>query len=153
MINKVILIGNVGKEPEVNYLDNGVAVAKFSLATSESYKKDGEKVTITEWHNIVMWRKLAEICEKYVKKGDKLYVEGKISTRSWDDKDGNKRYSTEIVANNMTMLGTKSATEQNSQQAEPNTNSAVEENQDGKVTENTSPAGNNLQEETDDLPF
>jgi single-strand DNA-binding protein len=100
-----------------------------------------------------MWRKLAEICEKYVKKGDKLYVEGKISTRSWDDKDGNKRYSTEIVANNMTMLGTKSATEQNSQQAEPNTNSAVEENQDGKVTENTSPAGNNLQEETDDLPF
>ncbi|MBN1186359.1 MAG: single-stranded DNA-binding protein [Bacteroidales bacterium] len=105
-INKVILVGNVGKDPEVRYLDSGVAVCNFPLATSETYKnKDGEKVTNTEWHNVVLWRSLAEVAEKYVKKGSQLYIEGKIRTRSWDDKDGNKRYITEIIADNMQMLG------------------------------------------------
>jgi single-strand DNA-binding protein len=108
-VNKVILVGNVGKDPEVRYLEKGVAVAKFPLATSETYKgKDGEKVTATEWHNVVLWRGLAETVEKYVKKGSQLYIEGKIRTRSYDDKDGNKRYVTEIVADLMQMLGKKS---------------------------------------------
>ena len=107
-VNKVILVGNLGKDPEVKYLDNGVAVANFSLATTENYKnKEGEKVSQTEWHNIVLWRGLAEVAEKYLKKGASVYVEGKIKTRKWEDKDGNTRYNTEILADNMTMLGGK----------------------------------------------
>ena len=107
-INKVILIGNVGKEPTIRNLDNGETVASFSLATSETFKKqDGTKVTNTTWHNIVVWKGLAKVVEKYVKKGDTLYIEGKISNRSWDDKEGNKHYITEIVASNIQMLGSK----------------------------------------------
>ena len=105
-VNKVILIGNLGKDPEVRYLDNGVAVANFSLATTESYKnKEGERVSQTEWHNIVLWRGLAEIAEKFLKKGSAIYVEGKIRSRKWEDKEGNTRYTTEILVDNMTMLG------------------------------------------------
>lgn len=105
-VNKVILIGNLGKDPEVRYLDNGVAVANFSLATTESYKnKEGERVNQTEWHNIVLWRGLAEIAEKFLKKGSAVYIEGKIRSRKWEDKEGNTRYTTEILADNMTMLG------------------------------------------------
>lgn len=104
-INKVILVGNLGKDPEIRSLENGVSVAKFPLATSESYKnRNGERVETTEWHNIVMWRGLAEIAEKYLKKGSRIYIEGKIRTRSYDDKDGNKKYITEIEADNMLML-------------------------------------------------
>lgn len=111
-VNKVILVGNLGKDPEVRYLDSGVAVANFSLATTESYKnKEGERVSQTEWHNIVLWRGLAEVAEKYLKKGASIYVEGKIRTRKWEDKDGNTRYSTEILGDNMTMLGSKSTSE------------------------------------------
>ena len=107
-VNKVILIGNLGKDPEVRYLDNGVAVANFSLATTENYKnKAGERVSQTEWHNIVLWRGLAEVAEKYLKKGSSIYIEGKIKTRKWEDKDGNTRYNTEILADNMSMLGGK----------------------------------------------
>lgn len=108
MINRVILVGRVGKEPEVRHLDNNASVARFTLATSETYKnKNGEKVTNTEWHNIVVWRGLADIAGRFVKKGTLLYVEGKIRTRSWDDKDGNKRYTTEIEADNFQMLSPK----------------------------------------------
>lgn len=109
-VNKVILIGNLGKDPEVRHLESGAVVANFPIATSESYKdrKTGEKITQTEWHNIVIWRGLAEVAEKYLKKGSSVYIEGKLRTRSWDDKEGNKRYTTEIVADNMTMLGGKS---------------------------------------------
>ena len=111
-VNKVILIGNLGKDPEVRYLDNGVAVANFSLATTENYKnKEGEKVSQTEWHNIVLWRGLAEVAEKWMKKGSSVYVEGKIRTRKWEDKDGNTRYSTEILGDNMTMLAGKPSSE------------------------------------------
>ncbi len=107
-VNKVILVGNLGKDPEVRYLEGGTAVANFSLATTESYKdKQGNRIEQTEWHNIVVWRGLAEVAEKYLKKGSQVYVEGKLRTRSYDDKDGVKRYSTEIVADNMTMLGGK----------------------------------------------
>lgn len=111
-VNKVILIGNLGKDPEVRYLDNGVAVANFSLATTENYKnKEGERVSQTEWHNIVLWRGLAEVAEKWLKKGSSVYIEGKIRTRKWEDKDGNNRYSTEILGDNMTMLGGKPSSE------------------------------------------
>lgn len=107
-VNKVILIGNVGKDPEIRHLDSGVAVANFSLATSESYTaKNGDRVSSTEWHNIVLWRGLADVAEKYVKKGMQLYIEGKIKTRNYDDKDGNKRYITEIYGDSMRMLTTK----------------------------------------------
>ncbi|NQY68836.1 MAG: single-stranded DNA-binding protein, partial [Flavobacteriales bacterium] len=105
-VNKVILIGNLGKDPEVRHLENGAVVANFSIATSESYtdKNTGQKVENTDWHNIVVWRGLAEVVEKYVKKGHKVYIEGKLKTRSWQDKEGNTRYTTEVVADEMTML-------------------------------------------------
>ncbi len=107
-VNKVILVGRLGKDPEVRNLDNGAVVANFTLATSESYKDKttGEKKEITEWHNIVLWRGLAEISQKYLHKGDMVYVEGKLRTRSWE-KDGVTRYTTEVIADNMTMLSTK----------------------------------------------
>jgi single-strand DNA-binding protein len=106
-INKVILVGNLGKDPEVRYLEGGTAVANFSIATSETFKdrNSGEKKTNTEWHNVVLWRGLAEIAEKYLKKGMQVYVEGKLRTRQWQDKDGNNRYTTEIVGDNLQMLG------------------------------------------------
>ncbi len=108
-VNKVILVGNVGKDPEIRHLDSGVAVANFPLATSESYiAKNGDKVTTTEWHNIVLWRGLAEVAEKYVTKGKQLYIEGRIRSRSYDDKDGIKRYVTEIYGDTMQMLGSRS---------------------------------------------
>lgn len=108
MVNKVILIGNVGADPEIRYLEGGTAVANLRLATTESYKnKKGEKVDQTEWHNIVLWRGLAEIVEKYVHKGMRLYLEGRIRTRSWEDQNGAKRYTTEIWADNLQMLSFK----------------------------------------------
>jgi single-strand DNA-binding protein len=107
-VNRVILIGNLGKDPEIRNLEGGVKKASFSLATSESFKgKNGEKIDQTEWHNIVLWRGLADVAESYLKKGNSIYVEGKIKTRDYTDKDGNKRYITEIVADNMVMLGGK----------------------------------------------
>ena len=104
-VNKVILIGNLGKDPEVRYLDNGIAVANISLATTENYKnKEGEKVSQTEWHDVVLWRGLAEVAEKYLKKGASVYIEGKIRTSKWVGKDDNNRYKTEIMADKMNML-------------------------------------------------
>ena len=138
-INKVILVGHLGKDPEVRYLEGGSVVANFTLATSESYKdKSGKRVDQTEWHNIVVWRGLAEVAEKYLKKGMQIYLEGKIRSRSWDDKDGNKKYTTEILGDSFTMLGKKD--EQN-----PNTGSASAAEQDN----NSAP----LNGSTDDLPF
>lgn len=105
-VNKVILIGNLGKDPEVRHLEGGVAVARFPMATSESFKdKSGQKQERTEWHNIVVWRGLAEVAEKYLKKGNSVYIEGRLRTNNYQDKEGIQRYSTEIVADNMTMLG------------------------------------------------
>jgi len=107
-VNKVILLGNLGGDPEMRYLPSGVAVANFSLATTETYtNKEGEKVTKTEWHKIVAFRRLGEICGEFLSKGKQVYIEGKIQTRSWDDRDGNKKYMTEIVADTMQMLGSK----------------------------------------------
>jgi single-strand DNA-binding protein len=107
-VNKVILVGNVGKDPEVKHLENDLSFAKFPLATSERFKsKNGERTERTEWHNVVVWRGLAKVAEDYVKKGTQLYVEGRIQTRKYQDKDGNDRYITEIVADNFQMLGRK----------------------------------------------
>lgn len=105
-VNKVILIGNLGKDPEVRYLESGVPVANFSIATSESFtdKNTGEKREITDWHNIVLWRGLATVAEKYLKKGQKVYIEGKLKTRSWNDENQQTRYTTEVIADQMTML-------------------------------------------------
>ncbi|MBI5326702.1 MAG: single-stranded DNA-binding protein [Deltaproteobacteria bacterium] len=105
-INKAILVGRLGKDPEIKYMPSGIAIANFTIATSENYKdKDGQKQERTEWHRIVAFGKLAEICGEYLTKGKQVYIEGRIQTRSWDDKDGNKKYMTEIVANTMQMLG------------------------------------------------
>jgi len=136
-VNKAILVGNLGRDPEVRHLDDGRAVANFSLATSEGYRnKAGERVTTTEWHNIVLWTPLAEIAEKYLTKGSQVYIEGRIASRSYDDKEGNKRYITEIIGQNLTMLGSRGSSE--SQQEETSS-----------VPEDVSSS----EEETDDLPF
>ena len=144
-INKVILIGNLGKDPEVRHLENGAAVANFSIATSENYKdrKTGEKVSQTEWHNIVAWRGLAEIAEKYLKKGAKVYIEGKLKTRTWQDKEGNNRYSTEVITDNLTMLGSTGESMASSNQVKADEN----ETKSSPEKEFSSP------DENDDLPF
>src|SRR5437016_13704527 len=105
-VNKVILVGNLGKDPEVKYTPSGTAVAKFSLATNERYKdKAGEWQDRTEWHNIVAWQRMAEIVGEYVKKGSKIYIEGRLQTSSWDDKEsGQKKYRTEVIANDLVLL-------------------------------------------------
>jgi len=108
-LNKVMLIGRLGSDPELRYTPDGTAVANFSIATSEEWKdkNSGEKKERTEWHRVVAWRKLGEICGEYLAKGKQIYVEGRIQTRSWEDKDGNKRYTTEIVASDIQFLGVK----------------------------------------------
>lgn len=109
MINKVILVGNLGKDPEVRHFEGNSSVASFSVATSESYmdKTTNERKTQTEWHNVVMWNGLAGVAEKYLKKGSQVYIEGKLTTRKWQDKEGNDRYTTEVVARTMKMLGSR----------------------------------------------
>jgi len=105
-VNKVILVGNLGADPEVRYSSTGTAVANFRIATSENWtNKEGGKETRTDWHRVVAFGKLGEICAEYLRKGKQVYVEGKLRTRSWDDKEGNKRWITEVVASNMVMLG------------------------------------------------
>jgi len=106
-VNKVILLGNLGRDPEVRYTPSGAAVANFTIATSEEWKdKDsGEKQERTEWHRVVAWRRLGEICGEYLHKGSQVYIEGRLQTKSWEDREGNKRYTTEIVAQTMQMLG------------------------------------------------
>lgn len=112
-VNKVILVGNLGKDPELRYTPSGAAVATFSLATTERYKdREGNPQKKTEWHNIVVWRQLAEICGKYLHKGKQIYVEGKIQNRSYEDRDGNKRYISEVVVNEMQMLGSRDDNQQ-----------------------------------------
>jgi single-strand DNA-binding protein len=106
-INKVILVGHLGKDPEIRQLEGGVSVASFPLATSETFNKDGKKVEQTEWHNIVLWRSLADVAAKFLQKGKLVYIEGKLRTRSFEDKEGVKKYTTEVVAENFTMLGRK----------------------------------------------
>ena len=132
-VNKVILLGNLGKDPEVRRLDDGRGVANFSLATSETYKnKSGDKVTNTEWHNIVLWSPLADIAENYLKKGSQVYIEGKISNRSYEDKDGVKKYISEVVGREITLLGRPPEQQENAQ---------------------NNPSENKNNSDEDDLPF
>ncbi len=163
-VNKVILVGNVGKDPETRYLDESTAITKFPMATSETYKnKAGERVSNTEWHNIVLWRGLAQVAEKYVKKGTQIYIEGRIKTRSYDDADGNKKYITEIVGDSLQLLGRRpddgeggqaTQSQQGTQNQEPvqNQNPAQDKapSQDKAPADDPFDGGDNG---PDDLPF
>ena len=107
-VNKVILIGNLGRDPDVQFLEGNIAVAKFSLATTETFKdRTGKLISQTEWHTVVLWRGLAELAQKYLHKGSQVYIEGRLKTRNWEDKDKNKKFSTEIVGDNLVMLDKK----------------------------------------------
>ena len=148
----MIIVGRLGKEPEVRHLENGAAVANFSVATSETYKdrNTGERREQTEWHNVVLWRGLAEVAEKYLHKGDMVYVEGKLRTRSWE-KDGITRYTTEIVGDNMTMLSPKGSNEGN-----PNTGAPYSSGTASTASSTVAqqPAADiSMEDDSDDLPF
>jgi single-strand DNA-binding protein len=147
-VNKVILIGNVGKDPEVKHLESNVSVANFPMATSENYtNKSGEKVTTTEWHNIVCWRGLASVAENYIHKGSLIYVDGKIRTRSYDGQDGSKRYITEIFAETIQLLGKKG------EGPTSEISKTTDASNLGEPGNNHESYGNNLDKEGDDLPF
>lgn len=121
MVNKVILIGNLGKDPEVRYSQAGAAIASFNVATTETWKKqDGTKEELTEWHRIVAFGRLGEICGEYLSKGSKVFIEGRLQTRKWDDKDGNTKYTTEIVAREMKMLSPRGSGGDSSQSQQYN---------------------------------
>lgn len=149
-VNKVILVGNLGKDPEVRHLESGAVVANFPIATTETYKdKSGNRQEQTEWHNIVLWRGLAEIAEKYLRKGNQVYIEGKLRSRSWEDKDGNTRYITEVVGDNMTMLGSKPNSSDSSSSSSP-----APSNNDNSPSEKAANTPDlSSEEEDDDLPF
>ncbi|WP_164122486.1 MULTISPECIES: single-stranded DNA-binding protein [Sphingobacterium] len=146
-VNKVILVGHLGKDPELRYLEGNVSVASFPLATSETFNKDGKKVEQTEWHNVVMWRGLADVAAKYLTKGRLVYIEGKLRTRSYEDKEGVRRYTTEIVAESFNILGRRSDFEAttNTQTAAGTTTTGQTQEQQVDFTENN--------EEEDGLPF
>ena len=151
-VNKVILIGNLGADPEIRNLPSGSSVANFNIATSENYtNKNGERVTQTEWHRVECWDKLAEICEKYLKKGQSVFIEGKIRTEEWQDKDGNTRYTTKIRAQNMTMLGGRPENAGGAQEfggdQQPNSR------QGNAGSPQPSPTSFNEEGTDDDLPF
>lgn len=150
-LNKVMLIGNVGKDPEVRHLESGAAVASFPLATSERYKdKNGEYQDQTEWHNIVCWRGLAETVEKYIFKGTQLYIEGKIRTRNWQDQSGQKRYTTEIIADSVQMLGRK---QDQQGQGGNSANNPQEMHNNFSAPSQIKQTDTVAEETTDDLPF
>lgn len=139
-VNKVILLGNLGRDPEIRTLESGVKLARIAVATNEYFKgKNGETIEKTEWHNVVLWRWRADVAEKYLKKGSQVYIEGRLETRQWDDKDGVRRYTTEIIADTMRMVGSRPAGSSNdTKQASRN---------------DSVPEGTDLPPEEDDLPF
>lgn len=143
-VNKVILVGRLGKDPEVRNLENGATVANFTIATSETYKDKttGDRKEVTEWHNIVLWRGLADIAAKYLHKGDMVYIEGKLRTRSWE-KEGVTRYTTEVVGDNMTMLSTQRSSGGGQPEYRPSAPQTMSQD-DFKPSDNSA---------TDDLPF
>lgn len=147
-LNKVMLIGNVGKDPEIRHLENNLIYAGFTLATTERYKdRSGEAKEITEWHNIVCWRSLAELADKYIRKGSQIFIEGRIRTRSWDDQNGQKRYTTEILADKIQLLGKREgapAPLQNTATPQPAVNGSAA---------NSSAIQNGVEDGSDDLPF
>ncbi len=153
MLNKVMLIGNVGKDPEIRHLESGTAVANVTLATTERYKdRNGETQEQTEWHNVVLWRGLADVTERFVRKGSQIFIEGKIRTRSWEDQSGQKRYATEIVADNMQLLGRRSDNPANaSARPAPSANNVRPDRKDTSSFDD-GPADFST-DEVDDLPF
>ncbi len=146
-VNKVILVGHLGKDPEIRYLEGNVSVASFPLATSETFTKDGRRVEQTEWHNIVLWRGLADVAVKYLSKGKLVYIEGKLRTRSYEDKEGIRRYTTEIVAESFNLLGRRSDFEPQTTTTAGNSSSHQEDPKEQSVdfTENN--------DDNDGLPF
>lgn len=149
-LNKVMLIGHLGDEIKMHYFDGGNSIGRFPIATNETYtnRQTGEKVTTTEWHNVVVKNKLAEICEKYLTKGDKVYVEGKIKTRQWEGQDGAKRYTTEIHVTDMTFLTDKKGLQDQGQNQ--TTTPAPQQN---KPSSTSNPVTQTPTEADDDLPF
>jgi single-strand DNA-binding protein len=146
-VNKVILVGNLGKDPEVRHLEGDKKVAKFTLATTEAYRdKNGQRVENTEWHNIEFWGPVTEVIEKYLKKGSQVYVEGKLRTRSYEDKEGVKKYVTEVIGQHMTLIGGRPSDSQGGEQGHT---SGHGESKNSKVTEPPFVANNDV----DDLPF
>jgi single-strand DNA-binding protein len=141
-VNRVMLIGNLGKDPDIQHLEGNIAVAKFSLATTETFKdRSGKLVSQTEWHTVVLWRGLAELAFKYLHRGSLVYIEGKLKTRSWEDKEGNKKFATEVVGDNLIMLDKKSDGF--------NHTSISPEGIDGAINPDTPQIG----EPSEDLPF
>lgn len=162
-INKVILVGNLGADPEIRTLENGVKVARINVATTEVYRdRNGERREITEWHQVTLWRGLAEITEKYLAKGKQVYIEGKLKTRKWVGEDGRDRYTTEVIADVMQMLGRAPGSQDGSytrtdDEKSQSTDSAEEKSQEGD-RQHSSVTGNAKQasgshEQDDDLPF
>jgi len=149
-VNKVILIGNLGSDPEVRHLSSGSVVANFNIATSESYtNKNGERVTQTEWHRIELWDGLAKVAEQYLKKGQSVYIEGKLKTENWQDNDGNNRTTTRIRGLNMTMLGGRSTEQSGSDSQQAPANESSDQAAQGSAAQTPQQAD----EEVDDLPF
>lgn len=147
-VNKVVLIGNTGDDVKMHYFENGNCVGRFPLATSETYtNRNGERITTTEWHNIIVHNKAAEICEKYLKKGDKVYIEGKIRTRKWQDDKGMDRYSTEILCRDFTFLSPKDGSSTNPGTSDKNVQ------QEPKQPSSEGSKGQAENEDADDLPF
>jgi len=154
-VNKVILIGNFGQDPELKYMPNGEAVTNVTIATSESWKdkNTGEKVEKTEWHRVTFFRKLAEIVGEYLKKGSKVYIEGKLQTRKWQDKDGNDRYTTEIIANEMQMLDSRgSGSGQGSSGGGQSSSGASQQHNNPNQSSGGAPSGG-FDDFDDDIPF
>lgn len=146
-VNKVVLIGNTGDDVKMHYFENGNCVGRFPLATSETYtNRNGERITTTEWHNIIVRNKAAEICEKYLKKGDKIYIEGRIRTRKWQDDKGMDRYSTEIICRDFTFLSPKDGSSSTGPASESG-------QQEPKQPSNENSKGQEDTEGPDDLPF
>ena len=154
-VNKVILMGNLGRDPEVRFMPNGDAVCNFSIATTDSWKdKAGERQEKTEWHNIVMYRRLAEIAGEYLKKGRPVYLEGRLQTRKWQTKEGQDRYTTEIIADSMQMLGGRDGAPAQDSQPSPQPEAKDEFDQTPSRNSQTSPSNSNSFDEfEDDIPF
>ena len=152
-VNKVILLGNLGRDPELRFMPNGDAVCNFSIATTDSWKdKAGEKQERTEWHNIVMYRKLAEIAGEYLKKGSSIYVEGRLQTRKWQTKEGQDRYTTEVIADSMQMLGGRSIAAQSDKSSDENFSQGSSPVKNHANTSNES-SPTSFDEFEDDIPF
>jgi len=153
-VNKVILIGNLGKDPELKYTGGGTAVATVTVATNERFKdKEGNWQDRTEWHNVVLWQRLAEIAQEYLKKGNKVYVEGRLQTRSWEDKQGQKRYTTEIVASDLVLLGGRGEGAEGGSGGGRSRGAAASNDFDQRGPDTESAPANNTQITDDDIPF